>query len=193
MTHSGDFVKFIVSRLLSGLFGAVPSAVGGSMILDVFFLHNRGRAFICYETAILFGATSGPTFSGFIAGKTTWTACFWWTVALLSIVSIAVFVFAGETAFDREKGVAVSRVPEEFAKSRIALFFPGTRAVATPSWNKAVSNRHFERISYCRSDVHGSNLKSGKICSGTDGHCTLSNHNPLRTVHTRRFRLDLAK
>ena len=67
MTNEDDYVRFIISRLLSGMFGSVPSAIGGGIILDVFFLHDRGKAFICYEVSILLGASVGPTFSGFIS------------------------------------------------------------------------------------------------------------------------------
>ena len=109
------------------------------MILDIFFLHNRGRAFICYEIAILFGATSGPTFSGFIAGTSTWMVCFWWTVPLLAITAISVFIFAEETGFDRERGVMPIDIPRGFLKSRVAIFFPGTAVVAVPSGGDIVS------------------------------------------------------
>jgi MFS family permease len=133
MTRQRDYVDFIASRLLSGLFGAVPSAVGGGMILDLFFLHQRGRAFICYEISILFGATVGPTFSGFIAGTTSWTWCFWWTVPLLAITAALVFLFAEETTFDRQRGKPPAERPHGFARSRVATFFPGTAVVAVPS------------------------------------------------------------
>lgn len=138
MTSQSEYVDFIISRLFSGLFGAVPSAVGGGIILDLFFLHNRGRAFICYEIAILFGATSGPTFSGFIAGTTSWTICFWWTVPLIAITAILVLVFAEETSFDRDKLQKPVDIPKGFFKSRIATFLPGTAVVASPTGTEIV-------------------------------------------------------
>ena len=139
MTHRSDYNNFIVSRLMSGLFGAVPSAVGGGMILDIFFIHHRGRAFVCYGIAILFGATSGPTFSGFITGTSTWTICFWWTVPFLAITAILVFVFAEETSFNREKGAMPVDIPHGFIMSRRAIFFLGTATVVRPSSGEFVS------------------------------------------------------
>jgi MFS family permease len=129
MTHETDYIDFIVSRLFSGLFGAVPSAVGGSIIFDVFYLHQRGRAFACYESAILLGATIGPTFSGFIAGTTSWTWCFWWTVPLLAVTAILVFWLADETSFDRVQERPRIEKPQSFIRNRIALFAPGKLAV----------------------------------------------------------------
>jgi MFS family permease len=131
MTGESDYVKFIISRLLSGLFGSIPSAVGGSTIFDLFYLHQRGRAFICFWISITFGATVGPTLSGFIAGTTSWTWCFWWTVPLLAITALLVFLLAEDTSFDREQGIPVlERPPQNFLPSRVAIFFPGTAVVA---------------------------------------------------------------
>ena len=118
------------------------------MILDIFFLHNRGRAFICYEIAILFGATSGPTFSGFIAGTSTWMVCFWWTVPLLAITAMLVFVFAEETGFDRERGVIPVDIPRGFTKSRIATFFPGSAVVTVPSGGDIVGDLSIRSSGY---------------------------------------------
>ena len=126
MVDPDQFGLFVGSRLLSGIFGAVPSAVGGGIILDVFFLHHRGRAFACYEVAIIFGATSGPTFSGFITGSADWTICFWWTVGLLSIAAILVLMLAEESDFDRERSVMRYYTPKGVFRRQVALFFPGS-------------------------------------------------------------------
>lgn len=133
MTNESDYVKFVISRLLSGLLGAVPSAIGGNTILDLFYLHQRGRAFICYQISILFGATLSPTISGFIAGSTSWTWCFWWTAPLLAVTALLVLFLAEETSFDRELGRPSVERPQDFIGSRAATFLPGTAVVATPS------------------------------------------------------------
>lgn len=133
MTDKNDYVRFIISRLLSGMFGSVPSAVGGGIILDVFFLHDRGKAFICYEVSILLGAAVGPTFSGFISNSQQWTICFWWTVPLLAISAIAVLLLAEETGYDRQKGTMPVKLPQRYIANRVATFFPGVAVVSKPS------------------------------------------------------------
>ncbi|KAF2235273.1 polyamine transporter [Viridothelium virens] len=133
MTSEGDYVDFIISRLFSGLFGSVPSAFAGSMIIDVVFLHHRGAAFLTYEVAAMFGAAFGPTMSGFISGTVSWTWCFWWTVPFLCVTIILVFLFAEETAFDRTQGLPLVEIPSGWLSSRIALFAPGWKSVPKPT------------------------------------------------------------
>ena len=146
MTNSDDYVLFIISRLLSGIFGSVPSAVGGGIILDIFFLHDRGKAFICFEVSILLGATVGPTLSGFISNSQSWTLCFWWTVPLLAVSTIAVLLLAEETGYDRQYDTAnvnVPQRPQRYIANRVATFFPGTAIIAKPSAAEFVSSAKF--------------------------------------------------
>ena len=141
MTGEDEFIGFVLSRLFSGLFGSVPSAVGGGLILDVFFLHQRGLCFLCYTVSLFAGAATSPTFSGFIAGTTAWIWCFWWTVPLLAVTILLVFLFAEETGFDRERGVPPDgvRIARSWVSRRVAIFFPGTAVVRTPSVGEVVS------------------------------------------------------
>jgi MFS family permease len=138
LTHTNDYNQFVVSRLLSGMFGSIPSAFGGGIILDVFFLHNRGRAFISYEVSVLLGATAGPTFSGFISNSHSWTLCFWWTVPLLVISALVVLFFGEETGYDRERGAFPVKIPHNYVANRVATFLPGTAIVAKSSTSKFV-------------------------------------------------------
>ena len=146
MTDKDDYVRFIISRLLSGMFGSVPSAVGGGIILDVFFLHDRGKAFICFEVSILLGATAGPTFSGFISNSQSWTLCFWWTVPLLALSAIAVLLLAEETGYDRQYDTKNVKIPQTFIANRVATFFPGTAIIAKPSAVELVSSAIFPQL-----------------------------------------------
>ena len=139
MTSEDDYVRFIISRMMSGIFGSVPSAVGGGIILDTFFLHDRDKAFICYEISILLGATVGPTSSGFISNSQSWTVCFWWTVPLLAISAIALLLFGEETGYDRQGGTMPVKVPRGYLANRIATYFPGTKITVKPSAAQSVS------------------------------------------------------
>ena len=121
------------------MFGSIPSAVGGGIILDIFFLYDRGKAFLCYEVSILLGSTSGPTFSGFIINSQSWNVCFWWTVPLLAISAAAVFFLAEETNYDRKRCAMPVSIPRGYIASRIATFIPGTAITPKSSVRDFVS------------------------------------------------------
>jgi hypothetical protein len=60
MTHSDDYIPYIISRLFAGFFGAVPTVLGPRIVTDLFFLHQRGRAFTALHMAFLAGRQSHP-------------------------------------------------------------------------------------------------------------------------------------
>lgn len=43
MTSPDDYIPFIISRWLGGSFGSAPSTIGAGIILDIFYLHQRGK------------------------------------------------------------------------------------------------------------------------------------------------------
>lgn len=88
MTKPGDYDAFVVSRLFGGIFGSVPGVLGTGMIMEMFFLHERGRALTTFHLFFLFGTVAGPTFGGFIVQHVSWTVEFWWTVALQAFIFI---------------------------------------------------------------------------------------------------------
>lgn len=104
--------------------------VGSGIILDVFFLHQRGKAFACYSVTTLFGALVAPVLSGFIAERVSWTIQFWCYVGALVVVAILVFFFLEDTTYDRQNS-AVDRAKPSFLANRIATFFPGTKIVVS--------------------------------------------------------------
>ena len=54
-TASADYISFVVSRLFGGLVGSIPQIVGNDIIKNIFFLHERGRAFALYSTCFTVG------------------------------------------------------------------------------------------------------------------------------------------
>lgn len=85
MTGPDDYMAFLISRILSGLFGSIPPILATSFIMDLYFLHQRGKAFTVLEVVLLSGATVSPVFGGFIAETKPWRDVFWWLVALIAI------------------------------------------------------------------------------------------------------------
>lgn len=138
MTRHTQFVPFILSRLFAGLCGAVPAAYGARLVIDVFFIHERGRAFSVLHVSFILGVISLPTLGAFTAAHVAWPNMFWWTVGLLGLASILVFFFLEETGYKRGNGKSMPShtypaKSESFVGNRIATFFPGNRAVPEPT------------------------------------------------------------
>lgn len=85
MTGPNDYIPFVISRIFSGIFGSIPPILATSFIMDLYFLHQRGKAFTVLEVVLLSGATVSPVFGGFIAETKPWRDVFWWLVALIAV------------------------------------------------------------------------------------------------------------
>lgn len=138
MTHHNDYNSFIVSRFFSGFFGSITCAVGPRVLVDLFFLHQRGRAFSVFHFCLNLGPAAGPTLSAFISSTGKWTLEFWWTVGLVGGAVICVFLFLHETSWDREPGAVNIIAPEGFLANRWATFFPGTKVTKAMSLRQIV-------------------------------------------------------
>lgn len=138
MTNRDDYIPFLLSRVLAGVFGSLPTVLGSSIIMDTFFLHERGLAFLVYSVGTGLGTIAGSTFGGFIVGRQSWTVCFWWTVPLLAIVATFAFVYLEETNFDRCGADDKISLPTNFIANRVATFLPGTKTTKRPSSSSLV-------------------------------------------------------
>ena len=138
MTHPKDYVPYIMSRLFSGFFGAVPTVLGPRVVTDLFFLHQRGRALNALHMAFLFGTIAGPTFSGFISAGAFFPVEFWWTVGLLGFTLICCFLCLEETGFNRADIDKNPEPPITFVGNRMATFFFGQRVVQPTTWKETV-------------------------------------------------------
>lgn len=138
MIHKHDYNSFIVSRFFSGFFGGVTGVLGPRILVDLFFLHQRGRAFTAFHWCLNLGSVAGPTLSAFISANRSWTVEFWWTVGLLGFTISAVFLFLHETAWIRGVGSVNAAAPSGLVANRIATFFPGTRVTPRSSLKQTV-------------------------------------------------------
>lgn len=130
MTGPNDYIPFVMSRMLAGLFGSVPPILATGLIMDLYFLHQRGKAFTVLEVSLLAGAVAAPVFGGFIADTKPWPNVFWWLVAVIAVSIPLAFFFLEETAFRRnEESEPLPQRPSSFMSNRIATFFPGTAVV----------------------------------------------------------------
>ena len=132
MTHKRDYDDYVVSRFFAALFGSVASAIGAGTIVDIFFLHQRGKAFMFYLATLNLGTVLAPTVSGYIVGNVEWPVQIWWTVAVEGVAAALTFLFLEETGFQRDGDTSpdvVSSSSRSYISNRIATFFPGTMIV----------------------------------------------------------------
>lgn len=140
MTDSDQYEPFVVASLFRGLFGATPAIVGTRLLLDMFCLHERGKAFAVFTFMFLLGVLAGPTFSGFIVQHTRWPVEFWWGVASQGVAAILVFVFLEETGWTRDGKAQYPKSPESWLQNRVATFLPGNKVVPFISAGQLVSS-----------------------------------------------------
>ena len=141
MTGQDDYVAFVISRLFAGLFGAMPTILGPSFIVETTFLHQRGKAFLTYELSVLLGVTASDTIGGIIVDAHPWPVVFWWTIGPLAFAALLVFLFLEESGFDRERQESWNRErPSNFILGRITTFLPGNGAVRPLGGSSLVSD-----------------------------------------------------
>lgn len=138
MTGSDQYAPYLVSRYFAAFFGTSVGVLGPRYLVDMFFLHQRGRAFTLLHLALNFGASAGPTFSGFIAANLYWPVEYWWSVGLAAFTLIPTFLFLEDTTYDRSEGAANRVKPESWIKDRFQTFFPGNKVVPHKTWGETV-------------------------------------------------------
>jgi MFS family permease len=139
MVQSSSYNSFIVSRVFGAFFGAITALLGPGILVDLFFLHQRGRAFTVFHCCFNFGTVAGPTLSAFVSAHTSWTGAYWWTAGLVGGTLIPVFLFLDDTRWNRATDAVNVPVQEGFFANRIALFCPGTKVTRKTSLAETVS------------------------------------------------------
>ena len=143
MTKRNQYGAFVAASVLRGIFSATPAIAGTRLLIDLFYLHERGKAFAFYTLMFMLGILAGPTFSGFIVEHTNWPVEFWWGVASQGFMAILVFVFLEETGWTRDSSKKQYPVPPQaWLSNRIATYFPGTKITPYISAGQVVSTQH---------------------------------------------------
>ena len=211
MTSKDEYLAFVISRLVAGVFGAMPAILGPSFIMETTFLHQRGKAFLTYELSVLLGVTAGPTIGGIIVNTHPWPVTFWWTIGPLAIAALLVFLFLEESGFDREhKESGNPERPGDLVPNRLATFFPGNHAVR-PMGGPHLVSKSCSRLSlgpnlmivatlcssiHCRDLTHGSDRRVLRVPNFRLHHraqCTASNIPTKPSVYRRLWLLPTSK
>lgn len=151
MTAHSDFTRFVLSRGLSGFFGTVVGVLGPRCIIDMFFLHQRGRAYTIFHFWFDLGNSVGPSVCAFVAspsGDFRWAL--WFCIIIDAVAFICFFIFMHDTTWDRsiDTGSSASTLnppkPESFLANRLATFSPGTRITPKISFSQFVRFHLFQ-------------------------------------------------
>ncbi|KAL8787507.1 MAG: hypothetical protein Q9213_002165 [Squamulea squamosa] len=136
MTHEDQYIPFVIARLFGGFFGGNATALGADTILDLFFLHQRGRGLTVLNLSFLGGVVVGPTLSGFIVGNAPWTVQFWWSNGLEAIVIVLSLLFLEDTYYNRSPNARDQRHarPDTLLAKRKATFLCHPRKVPPVSF-----------------------------------------------------------
>ena len=148
MTKSNQYIAFVMARLFGGFFGGIAPALGADTIVDMFFLHQRGKGLTILNLSFLGGVVVGPTLSGFIAGSTSWPVQFWWSNGLEAFIILLSLFSLDETYYNRTPNQKISRKerPKNFLAHIWATFFCG-RSHVLPHTTMAEVVSHIEVVS----------------------------------------------
>ena len=108
--------------------------MGSNFIVEVFFLHDRGKCFALYTCSILMGAISCGTFSGYIVEFTGWPVQFWYNVGLEGLVAVLCLLLLDETHWPRQDQPYCPFPPNGYLRRRVATYLFTSRL--TPETSK---------------------------------------------------------
>ena len=188
MTRPDQYAAYLVSRYFSAFFGVTVGLLGPRYLVDLYFLHQRGRAFTVLHLALNFGASAGPTFGGFVAANgRSWPVEYWWSIALTGFSIIMVVLFLEETYFDR--GVPFDESKEEsWVRNRIDTFLPGTKVAAPTTWKHTVRIFSLSLSLSFSFSIFFLSLVSFTDCLAQNRHHPIQNRHRPRSAHNRRLR-----
>jgi MFS family permease len=139
MIHRNNYNAFIVSRVFGAFFGVITALLGPGILVDMFYLHQRGRAFTVFHCCFSFGTVAGPTLSAFVGASGSWTGAYWWTAGLVGGTLVPVFWFLENTTWDRGINAINITAPEGFLANRLATLCFGTKVMPKTSLVGTVS------------------------------------------------------
>ena len=181
MTEPAQYIPFVVSRGLAGFFGTACQVLGNEVIINVFFLHQRGKAFAFYSTCFILGAVAGQSLGGFVIQHTSWAIQLWYTIAPQGVSLLLLFLFLEDTSFNRD-GTHNESTSRSWFSKRLASILPGLENKRPASLSEVVR-------SICDVEDRLSCANSSLI--GSYNHCPLPYHLESRYYHGRTLSICL--
>ncbi|KAF9463619.1 major facilitator superfamily domain-containing protein [Collybia nuda] len=95
------YETMIVVRAINGFGPGAALALGVGTVVDVFYMHQRGRAMGFFTLTSTAGGKLSPIVGGFVARELGWRWCFWVGAILNGILFFVCLFLMPETIFDR--------------------------------------------------------------------------------------------
>ena len=107
---SKTFASMAGCRALQAFFISPPAALGGAVVTECFFKHERGRYMGVWTLMVTLGVTTSPLIFGFVTQYVKDYHWIYWILAITNAVQFIMYIFFGpETLFtseNREKSTA---------------------------------------------------------------------------------------
>ncbi|KAF5366026.1 hypothetical protein D9758_006737 [Tetrapyrgos nigripes] len=98
-----SYGTLILARAINGFGPSAALALGAGTVVDLFYVHQRGKAMGVFTLMLTNGAHLAPIVGGYVARDRGWRWCFW-TGAILNGAFFVVCLFLmPETLFDRPR------------------------------------------------------------------------------------------
>ncbi|KAK1689911.1 major facilitator superfamily domain-containing protein [Colletotrichum godetiae] len=87
----------IVFRLITGLVGSCPLAIGPASVSDLFVQEERGKGLAVWNLPVLLGPAIGPLVGSYLSAATGWRWDFWFLAIAMGAIYIATLLLLRET------------------------------------------------------------------------------------------------
>ncbi|KAJ4204160.1 hypothetical protein NW759_014997 [Fusarium solani] len=98
-----SYSSFLAARAMQGVGGAATETLCPTVIGEVFFRHQRGRAMAVYTIFLTASSFLGGVIGGYIADTAGWRWTQWLNVITAGASFVAAFLFQAETLWTREQ------------------------------------------------------------------------------------------
>ncbi|KDR75545.1 hypothetical protein GALMADRAFT_486763 [Galerina marginata CBS 339.88] len=99
--NAKSFGTLVVARAFNGFGPSAALGLGAGTVVDLFFMHERGKAMGIFTLMLTNGAHLAPIVGGYVARDRGWRWCFWVGAILNGVMFIIALLFMPETLFDR--------------------------------------------------------------------------------------------
>ncbi|RPB05253.1 MFS general substrate transporter [Choiromyces venosus 120613-1] len=127
--------QMIVFRLLAGLAGSAPLALGGGILSDIWAPVDLARAMAFFALGPLLGPVCAPIIAGFVVQNADWRWVFWILVIVCGVTMvIGMIVFREETYAVIILNRKAARLRKETGNENLHTVFEVTEDIKTGFW-----------------------------------------------------------
>ncbi|KAF8998410.1 major facilitator superfamily domain-containing protein [Cyathus striatus] len=105
--NAKSFGTLIFARAINGLGPSAAVGLVAGTVVDLFYVHQRGKAMGVFTLMLTTGAHISPIIGGYVAKSMGWRWCFWVAAFLNGVMLIICMAFLPETIFERDNSKEV--------------------------------------------------------------------------------------